>query len=72
MIFLLIFFRITWQLTTIPLKYFAEGGLAMKIIKVIGLQCNTYNNIKDSMDVTKGISAANNLDACGCTGNGLC
>lgn len=44
----------------------------MKIIKVIGLQCNTYNNIKDSMDVTKGISVANNLDACGCTGNGLC
>ncbi|MDD6263669.1 MAG: hypothetical protein PUA97_00920 [bacterium] len=44
----------------------------MKIVKVIGSQCNTYNNIENSMDVTLGISVINSLDACGCTGNSFC
>ena len=44
----------------------------MKIIKITASQINAYKSIKDSMNHEEKISICNNLDACGCTGNGQC
>lgn len=44
----------------------------MKIIGVAESQANAYESIKDSMNQNEKISICNNLDACGCTGNGQC
>lgn len=44
----------------------------MKILKVISKQSSIYSSIKYCMDTKKGITAMNQLDACGCTGNGVC
>ena len=44
----------------------------MKIIKIISSESNVLKSISSSMDSEKTPSVANMLDACGCTGNGLC
>jgi len=44
----------------------------MKIIKVISSKCNIRESINASMDSKKDHGIANLLDACGCTGNGMC
>ncbi len=42
----------------------------MKIVKT--KKANAYTSIKNSMDSTREIAIESNLDACGCTGNGMC
>ena len=44
----------------------------MKVKKVISSKTSAYQSIKGSMSKQKEISICNNLDACGCTGNGQC
>lgn len=44
----------------------------MKILKVISKQNSAFTTIKYCMDTKKGIVAMSQLDACSCTGNGLC
>lgn len=44
----------------------------MKIIKLNKSLGSALSTIKKSMSTKKEIIACNNLDACGCTGNGNC
>ena len=44
----------------------------MKVKKVISPKTSAYQSIKKSMSNQKEICICNNLDACGCTGNGNC
>jgi len=44
----------------------------MKVKKVIAPKTSAYQSIKKSMSNQKEICICNNLDACGCTGNGNC
>ena len=44
----------------------------MKILKVVSSEINALKSISSSMDGEKSIAVANMLDACGCTGNGMC
>ncbi len=44
----------------------------MKIIQVNSSQNNAHSSIKTSMNGKFEIAVRNNLDACGCTGNGNC
>ncbi|MGN1000539.1 MAG: hypothetical protein ACI4OG_01220 [Bacilli bacterium] len=48
------------------------GIQGMKIIKVNVSQLNAHSSIMTSMNNSKEIAICNNLDACGCTGNGNC
>ena len=44
----------------------------MTILKVNCTSGSAYKTIKNSMSTKKEIVVCNNLDACGCTGNGNC
>ncbi len=44
----------------------------MKIIKIISSENGVFNYINSSMSNTETVTTVNLLDACGCTGNGLC
>jgi len=54
-------------------KITTRGGyIHMKVIKINVSNVNAYSSIKNSMEEKEEISICNNLDACGCTGNGYC
>lgn len=44
----------------------------MKILKVNKTIASAYKTIKNSMSSNQEVVVLNNLDACGCTGNGNC
>ena len=44
----------------------------MKLLKVNKSSGSALKAIKNSMSSKKKVVVCNNLDACGCTGNGVC
>ena len=44
----------------------------MKFLKINKSSQSAFKTIKNSMSSKKEIVICNNLDACGCTGNGAC
>lgn len=44
----------------------------MKISKIISAKSNIHKSINSSMNSERKPNIVNMLDACGCTGNGLC
>lgn len=44
----------------------------MQIKKIVVSKSNALKSIKNSMKNKKEIVLSNSLDACGCTGNGVC